>query len=97
MGKGGFPLSRTSKCEYVNFTRFSKIETMYERSRVNVKVDLAQLSRFLVTFHTLPPFRRANFTCTEKLRKDPHPPPPPHSSCPRLSHRMFMRPSLRKE
>ena len=74
MGKGGFPLSRTFKCEYVNFTRFSKIETMYERSRVNVKVDLAQLSRFFVTFHTLSPFRRANFTCTEKLRKDPPPP-----------------------
>ena len=43
-------------CEYVNFTRFNKIETMYGRSRVNVKVDLAQLSRFLVTFRTLPPF-----------------------------------------
>ena len=74
MGKGGFPLSRTSKCEYVNFTRFSKIETMYERSRVNVKVDLAQLSRFLVTFHTLPDLGAQILRARKNYARTPPPP-----------------------
>ena len=38
----------------VIFTCVNKIEAMYERSRVNVKVNLAQLSRLRVAFHTLP-------------------------------------------
>ena len=39
-GKGGFPLSRNFYVlTQVNFTRVNKIETMYGRSRVNVRVE----------------------------------------------------------
>ena len=38
--KGGFPLSHNFYVRtHLNFTRVNKIETMYERSRVNVKVE----------------------------------------------------------
>ena len=38
--KGGFPLSRNfSVRTHVNFTRVNKMETMYGRSRVYVKVE----------------------------------------------------------
>ena len=38
--KGGFPLSHNFYLRtHVNFTRVNKIEIMYERSRVNVKVE----------------------------------------------------------
>ena len=66
--KGGFPLSR----DFYVRTRVNKIETMYERSRVSVKVE--QGSTFTFT-RDLPyivsiSFTRVYFTCvrTEKLR-----------------------------
>ena len=38
--KGGFPLSRNFRVRtQVNFTRVNKIEVMYDRTRVNVKVE----------------------------------------------------------
>ena len=66
--KGGFPLSR----DFYVRTRVNKIQTMYERSRVSVKVE--QGSTFTFT-RDLPyivsiSFTRVHFTCvrTEKLR-----------------------------
>ena len=66
--KGGFPLSR----DFYVRTRVNKIQTMYERSRVSVKVE--QGSTFTFT-RDLPyivsiSFTRVYFTCvrTEKLR-----------------------------
>ena len=66
--KGGFPLSR----DFYVRTRVNKIETVYERSRVSVKVE--QGSTFTFT-RDLPyivsiSFTRVYFTCvrTEKLR-----------------------------
>ena len=38
----------------LSFTRVNKIEAMYERPKVNVKLNLAQLLRLRVAFHTLP-------------------------------------------
>ena len=53
--KDRFPLSRKFHIStHVNFTRVSKIEAMYGRSRVNVKVERGQLLHLRVTFHTLP-------------------------------------------
>ena len=38
--KGGFPLSRNFHVRtQVNFTHVNKIEVMYDRTRVNVKVE----------------------------------------------------------
>ena len=73
MAKGWFPLSR-SFCvrSHVNFTRVNKIETMYGRSRVNVKVE--PRSNFTLTpglsYIASSSFTRVNFRCvrTEKLR-----------------------------
>ena len=51
----GFPLSRNFYLRmHVNFTRLHEIETMNGRSRVNEKLNLAQLLHLRVTSHTLP-------------------------------------------
>ena len=73
LSKSGFPPSRNFYVrKQVNFTRVNKIETMYGRSRVNVKVELR--STFKVTrclsYIASFSFTRVNFLCvsTEKLR-----------------------------
>ena len=52
--KGGFPLLRNFHMRtHVNFTGFTcenKIETMYERSRVNVKVERGSTFTFTRDF-----------------------------------------------
>ena len=56
----------------VSFTRVNKIETMYGRSRVNVKVEPHSTFTFTrdLSYISSISFTRVNFTCvrTEKLR-----------------------------
>ena len=52
---------------HINFTRVNKLETMYRSSHANVKLNIAQLSRIRVAFHTLPLF----YLCAEILRAFP--------------------------
>ena len=71
--EGGFPLSRNfSPCEHVNFTRVNKIEAMYGRSRVNVKVEPRQTFTLSLAFSYIASilFTQVKFTSvrTEKLR-----------------------------
>ena len=57
--KGLFPLSRNfSMRTHVDFTRANKIEAMYERPQVNVKVEPRSTFtlNLRVAFHTLPLF-----------------------------------------
>ena len=71
--KGGFPLLRNFYVStHVNFTRVNKIEAMYGRSRVNVKVEPRStftLSRG-VSYIAYISFTHVIFMCvrTEKLR-----------------------------
>ena len=55
---------------HVNFTRVNKIETMYRRSRVNVKVEHRSTFTFTRGLSYIASFTRLNFRClrTEKLR-----------------------------
>ena len=57
---------------HVNFTRVNKIETMYGRSRVNVKVEPRSTFKFTpgLSYIASSSFTRVNFRCvrTEKLR-----------------------------
>ena len=57
---------------HVNFTRVNKIETMYGRSRVNVKVEPRSTFTFTrgLSYIASSSFTRVNFRCvrTEKLR-----------------------------
>ena len=71
--KGGFPLSRNFYVHtHVNFTRVNKTETMYGRSRVNVKVEPPSTFTFTrgLSYIASFSFTRINVTCvrTEKLR-----------------------------
>ena len=72
--KGGFPLSRNFYVRsHVNFMRLNIIETMYRRSRVNVKVEPRSTFTFTrgLSYIASISFTRVNFTCvnrTEKLR-----------------------------
>ena len=55
--KGWFPLSRNFYVRtFVKFTFANKIEAMYERSHVSVKVELRSTSRLSSTLYILPPF-----------------------------------------
>ena len=71
LSKGGFPSSRNFYVRtHVDFTRVNKIETMYQRPRVNVKVEPCLTFKFtrclsyIVSFSFMP----VNFSCvcTEK-------------------------------
>ena len=54
--KGWFPLTRIFSVQtHVKFPCVNEIEAMYERSRVNVKVERGSTFTLPVTFHTLPP------------------------------------------
>ena len=65
---GGFPLSR----DFSVGTRVNKIDTMYGRSRVNVKVEPRSTFTFTrdLSYIASISFTRVNFTCvrTETLR-----------------------------
>ena len=68
--KDRFPLSRIFHIStHVNFTRVNKIEAMYGRSRVNVKVERGQLLHLRVTFHTLPLFYSRAYNLRAYLRE----------------------------
>ena len=55
--KGGFPLSRNFHVRtHVNFTRVNKIEAMYGKSGVNVKVESCSTSRLSSVLFILPLF-----------------------------------------
>ena len=55
--KVGFPLSRNFHVtRHVNFTRLKKMEAMFERPRVNVKVERGSTFTFTRDLPTLPLF-----------------------------------------
>ena len=62
----------------VNFARVKKIETMYERSHIHVKVKLRSTFTFMrgLSYMAFILFTRVKFTCvrTEKLRDNGNPP-----------------------
>ena len=67
--KGGNPRSRNFYvCTHVNFTRLNKIETMYERSRVNVKVEPRSTFTFTcgLSYIASISFRHVNFACVRR-------------------------------
>ena len=54
---GGFPQSRNFYVStHVNFARVNKIEAMYRRSRVNIKVGPRSTCVYAVLTYTLPLF-----------------------------------------
>ena len=64
--RGGFPRSRDFYVRtHVNFTRLNKIETMYGRSRVNVKVEPRSTFTFTCSLSYIASisFTHVNFAC----------------------------------
>ena len=64
--KGGFPLSRNfSVRKHVNFSRVKKIEAMYERPRIKVKVERCSTLTFTrgISYLASILFTRVNFKC----------------------------------
>ena len=62
--RGGFPLRRNLHVRtHANFTRVNKIEAMYGKSRVNVKVERGSTFFFRASLPLYILFPRVKFTC----------------------------------
>ena len=69
--KSGFPLSRNFHVRtHVNFTRVNKIEVMYDRPRVNVKVERGSTFAFTrdLPYIAFTSFTRVKFTYVSTLK-----------------------------
>ena len=69
--KGGFPLSRNFHVRtHVNFTRVKKIEVMYDKTHVNVKVERGSTFAFTrdLPYIVFISFTRVKFTYVSTLK-----------------------------